>query len=343
MGGAPGEWEARVKRAWWDPERHRTLLAARAFCPQPEVFSELNPNPSWGPVTPHEAHAVRTAQASGVLADPKLRGQHESQDWHPGARPKMLQQLPLAGAAQEERSPWKSSLRPPTRGARWGPPTTNGQDAGFSGPHPGPGPGSHSASAPSPERQRGSGGGSMGGIPPILLTLGPAALPASSPWMRQTQQVSTLWELVGSIRVRWGPPAVVTALFPACVPGAGNPPASRAPVPTLSQQCASAAKRAWAGLLFGWGFPLLLCSSPPPPAPPARPWNPGPSRWLPPLFRPGCGSSSRDGGVSGPAPTWGHPSRGLAAFLGPASASAHAARAGCPTPGGEDAPELGQG
>ena len=50
----------------------------RAFGPQSEVFSKLNPNPSWGPVTPHEAHAVRKAQASGVLADPKLRGQRES-------------------------------------------------------------------------------------------------------------------------------------------------------------------------------------------------------------------------------------------------------------------------
>ena len=35
------------------------------------------------------------------------------------------------------------------------------------------------------------------GNPPILLTLGPAALPAFSLWMRETQQVSALWELVG--------------------------------------------------------------------------------------------------------------------------------------------------
>lgn len=140
--------------------------------------------------------------------------------------------------------------------------------------------------------------------------------------------------------VWWGPPAVV---FPACAPGAGNPPASRAPAPSQFQQCASAEKRAWAGLLFRWGFPLLLCGSPPPPAPLAHPWNPGPSRWPPALFLPGCGSSSRDGGVSGPAPLWGHLSRGLAAFLGPASASARAAWAGCPPPGGGDAPELGQG
>ena len=47
----------------------------RAFCLWPEVFSELNPSPFWGPVTPHEARAIRKAQASVVLADSKLRGQ----------------------------------------------------------------------------------------------------------------------------------------------------------------------------------------------------------------------------------------------------------------------------
>lgn len=47
----------------------------RAFCPWPGVFYELNPSPFWGPVMPHKTRAVRKAQASGVLADPKLRGQ----------------------------------------------------------------------------------------------------------------------------------------------------------------------------------------------------------------------------------------------------------------------------
>lgn len=168
------------------------------------------------------------------------------------------------------------------------------------------------------------------GNPPILLTLGPAALPAFSLWMRETQQVSALWELVGSIRVWWGPPAVVTALFPACIPGAGNPPASRAPVPTPSQQCASAAKRAWAGLLFGFGFPLLLCGSPPPPAPLAHPWNPSPSRWPPALFLLGCGSSSRDGGASSPVGT---SVQGSGRFLGPSLSFSPCSLGRLPSPG----------
>lgn len=61
----------------WDPcgAPHTLLAAPGAFCLWPEVFSELNSQPLLGSQMPHEARAIRKAQA-WVLADSKLRGQH---------------------------------------------------------------------------------------------------------------------------------------------------------------------------------------------------------------------------------------------------------------------------
>lgn len=133
--------------------------------------------------------------------------------------------------------------------------------------------------------------------------------------------------------------------------------------PPLSQQCTSSAKPAPSGLGQGGplrvGLPLLLRCTPPPPAPLAAgcgvlggpPWQACDDRRSPrpvpriqaphtgcrPCFCWGAALSPGWQG-SGLAPARAHLSTGLAISLGPASASAHAAQARCPSPRGGDAP-----
>lgn len=132
--------------------------------------------------------------------------------------------------------------------------------------------------------------------------------------------------------------------------------------PRLSQGCTSSAKLAPSGLGRGSlrvGLSLLLRCTPPPPAPLAAgrgvlrgpPWQACDDRRSPwpvpriqaphtgcrPCFCWGAALSPGMAG-SGLAPVRAHLSTGLAISLGPASASAHAAQARCPSPRGGDAP-----